>query len=163
MSRMSKYTQEARQVLSNAREEARRLRHRMVGTEHILLGILKIGDPMIEGIFAAQHVSTMRVNQALEFVVGRGTKAFLGEPGLGVSARSVLTGAEKEAEEGDAEMVDVEHLLLGIFHERDGVTVGVLESFGVFLDASRAQVQILQGQGRENIASNRQRSEERRV
>ena len=48
MSRLNRYTKEARQVLALAREEARCLRHRVVGTEHILLGILKLNDPLIE-------------------------------------------------------------------------------------------------------------------
>ena len=140
MSRLNRYTKEARQVLSNAREEAQRLRHRSIGTEHILLGILKLKDPLIEGLFADLHVSTLRVAQALEFVIGRGNKAYVGEPALGTAARGVLAGAEQEAQAVEAELVSVEHLLLGLFSARDSITVGVLESFGVYLNPTRQHI-----------------------
>lgn len=140
MSRLNRYTKEARQVLSNAREEAQRLRHRSVGTEHILLGMLKLQAPLIEGIFADLHVSTLRVTQALEFVMGRGNKAYVGEPALGTAARNVLASAEREAQTVEAELVGIEHILLGLFSERDGITVGVLESFGVYLNPTRQHI-----------------------
>lgn len=140
MSRLNRYTKEARQVLSNAREEAQRLRHRSVGTEHILLGMLKLQAPLIEGIFADLHVSTLPVTQALEFVMGRGNKAYVGEPALSTTARNVLANAEREAQAVEAELVGIEHLLLGLFSERDGVAVGVLESFGVYLNPTRQHI-----------------------
>src|SRR5947209_9349909 len=152
MSRLNRYTKEARQVLALAREEARCLRHRVVGTEHILLGILKLNDPLIEGLFVSLHASTVRVIQALEFVMGRGNKAILGEPSLSAAARTALTFAEQEAMAVQAELVGVEHIFLGLFSERDGVTVGVLESFGVYLIPTRQQVAVLLSSGREQLA-----------
>src|SRR5713226_1593070 len=121
MSRLNRYTQEARQVLSNAREEAQRLRHRSVGTEHLLLGILRLNDPFIEGLFSDLHASTMRVMQALEFVVGQGNKTLVGEPSIGAAARAALATAEREADATQAELIGVEHLLLGLFCEQDGI------------------------------------------
>ena len=103
MSRLNRYTKEARQVLTIARGEAQRLRHRVVGTEHILLGILKLNDPLIEGLFASLHVSTLRVTQVLEYVVGRGNKALVGEPSLSAMARTALIFAEQEAMAAQAE------------------------------------------------------------
>src|SRR5437588_5598812 len=117
MSRLNRYTKEARQVLALAREEARCLRHRVVGTEHILLGILKLNDPLIEGFFASLHASTVRVAQTLEFVVGRGNKALVGEPSLSAATRTALVFAEQEAMAARAELIGVEHLLLGLFSE----------------------------------------------
>ena len=140
MSRLNRYTQEARQVLSNAREEAQRLRHRSVGPEHLLLSILKMRTALIEGIFTDLHVSTLRVSQALEFVMGRGSKATPGEPTLSAAARGVLTSAEREAKAVEVELVGIEHLLLGLFSERDGITVGVLESFGIYLNPTRQHI-----------------------
>ena len=140
MSRLNRYTQEARQVLSAAREEAQRLRHRSIGTEHLLLGILKMRTACIEGIFTDLHVSTLRVAQALEFVMGKGNKAFLGEPALSAAARNVLASAEREAKTAEAELIGIEHLLLGLFNERDGITVGVLESFGIYLNPTRQHI-----------------------
>ena len=155
MSRLNRYTSEARQVLSNAREEAQRLRHRSVGPEHLLLSILKMRTALIEGIFTDLHVSTLRVSQALEFVMGRGSKAALGEPTLSAAARGVLTSAEREAKAVEVELVGIEHLLLGLFSERDGITVGVLESFGIYLNPTRQHILTrLHGDGSETTPPN---------
>lgn len=148
MSRLNRYSKEARQALSYAREEAMRLRHRSVGTEHILLGVLRIKDPLIEAIFSSLHVSTFRVQQALEFVVGHGNKAPVSDPPLSPGARAVLARTEQEASLLKAELVGPEHLLLGLLSEREGVAVGVLESFGMYLDAARQQVTVLLSGGR---------------
>src|SRR5437588_3340948 len=150
MSRLNRCTKESRQALAIARAEAWRLGHKAVGTEHILLGILKLNDPLIEGLFASLHVSTLRVTQVLEYVVGRGSKALVGEPSLSTMARTALIVAEQEAMAAQAELISVEHLLLGLFSERDGVTVGVLESFGVYLSPARQQFTTLLSKGREN-------------
>ena len=156
MSRLNKYSKEARQALANARTEAQHLRHRVVGTEHLLLGILKLNDPMIEKLFASLHISTQRVMQAIEFVVGRGNKALIGEPTRGTGARTVLAAAEQEAVYAQAELVGLEHLLLGLFSERDGVTVGVLESFGLYLNPARQSFRGLLTNGREQVLKSNQ-------
>ncbi len=147
MNRLNRYTKEARQALSSARQEAQRLRHRTVGTEHLLLGILNVHAPIIEGLFAALHTSTSRVMQALEFVVGYGNKALLSEPSLGSAVRAVLACAEREAAETQCELIGIEHLFLGLFCERDSVTIGVLESFGIFLNPARQHILVLRKNG----------------
>lgn len=131
MNKQQKYTAEARKVLMLAREEALRLRHRMVGTEHLLLGILKLNDAAIERLFAAFHASSLHIGQAIEFVIGRGAKAYVGDPTLTQASRNVLARAEQEAIAVQAPLIDVEHLLLAILGERDGIPVGVMASFGV--------------------------------
>ena len=145
------YTDEVRQVLSYAREEALRLRHKSINTEHLLLGLLKMRDPFIEGLFASLHISTMRVIQALEFVVGRGNKALLGDPALTPAARAVLARADEEATLAQAEAIRLDHLLLGLLRERDGVAGGVLESFGVYVDTVRKQLISLHAAGPEAL------------
>lgn len=153
MGRVNRYTQEARQALSNAREEAQRLRHRAISSEHLLLGILRLNDAIIEAVFASCHASSTRVSQALEFVVGRGNKALLSDPTLSASVRMVLTCAEQEATQMQAEIIGVEHLFLALFCERDGVALGVLESFGLFLNPVRQQMVTLLRAGREQVTS----------
>ncbi len=143
MNRLNKYSEDLRQVLSNARVEARRLRHRMIGTEHLLLGILKLDHQLIESILATLHVSSLRVFQAVEFVVGRNNRAILSEPTLNPAARATLRRAEEEAEAVQAEYVGVEHLLLGVLREQNSITVGVLESFGLCLTEVRQQLSTL--------------------
>ncbi len=156
MSKLNRYTQEARQAVVYAREEAQRLRHRIVGTEHLLLGILKLGDPVVEGLFASLHVSTLHVVQAVEFVVGHGNRVYTSGPTLGSAVRMALANAEREAAEVQAELVGVEHLLLGLFSEAKGVTVGILESFGVLPDVTRQQLHVLLRAGcTSNVLSHR--------
>ncbi|HET9921485.1 MAG TPA: AAA family ATPase, partial [Ktedonobacteraceae bacterium] len=145
------HTDEMRRVLSAAREEALRLRHRSINTEHLLLGLLKLRDPFIEGLFSSLRISTQRVVQALEFVVGRGHKALVSEPVLTAAARSVLARANEEAAAAQIEEIGLEQLLLGLLGEQDGVAVGVLESFGMYLDTVRKQLIALRATGTESL------------
>ncbi len=131
MNRLQRYTREARQAITYAREETQRLRHKTVSTEHLLLGIIKVSDPTIEALFAQLHASSQRIVEALEFVVGHGNRVLISEPALSAATRAVLLCAEQEAVEEHTEHVRIEHLLLGLYCERDSVTVGVLESFGI--------------------------------
>ena len=147
MSRTNRYTKEARQVLTYAREEAIRLRHRMVSSEHILLGLLRLNDPLIEGTFIALHTSTQRIFQAVEFVAGHGNKALLGEPLLNASARTILQRADEESIIAKAESTAPEHILLGLLGEKSSMAVGVLESFGISLDGVRNQLPIIKKMG----------------
>jgi len=100
LSRLNQYSVEARQILVYAREEAVQLRHKSVGPEHILFGILRGNDPIVGSIFSTLHVDVQRLRQALEFVVGRGNKALLNGPTLSSTARTALTHAEREAAPG---------------------------------------------------------------
>ena len=74
MGKFDKYSADVRLAMSYAREEAQRVRHRLIGPEHILMGILKLHNPLIEGLFASLHVSTASISQALDFVMGRGSE-----------------------------------------------------------------------------------------
>jgi ATP-dependent Clp protease ATP-binding subunit ClpC len=141
MGRNEKYTPDVRHVINCAREETQRLRHRLIGSEHLLLSILKLRNPLIEGLFAALHVSTANLLGALDFVMRRGHKAILSEPILSVSARAILVRAEEEAEQLSSPVVGIEHLVLALLEEQNGVTAGILESLGV--DCNRAQSQLL--------------------
>ena len=140
MSTSNKYTSEARQAFACAREEAIRLRHKSVGPEHLLLGLLKLNNTLIESLFVSLHVSTLRVAQAVEFVMGRGTKAYVSDPALNPAARHIINYAEAEAARAASELIGVEHLLLGIFGEENGIAAGVLGSFTMSLEATRQQL-----------------------
>jgi len=140
MSTSNKYTPEARQAFAYAREEAVRLRHRSVGPEHLLLGLLRLNSTLLESLFVSLHVSTLRVAQAVEFVMGRGTKAYVNDPALNAATRHVITYAEAEAARTASELIDVEHLLLGIFGEENGIAAGVLSSFTMSIEATRQQL-----------------------
>src|SRR5260370_16838333 len=98
MGKFDKYSADVRLAISYAREEAQRVRHRLVGPEHLLMGILKLHNPLIEGLFASLHVSTASISQALDFVMGHGNKALLTEPPLIVGALPVLARPEVKPE-----------------------------------------------------------------
>jgi len=156
MSTSNKYTREARQAFAYAREEAVRLKHRAVGPEHLLLGLLKLNDTLIESLFLSLHVSTMRVAQAIEFVMGRGTKAYSNEPALSATTRHVITYAEAEAARAASELIGVEHLLLGIFGEENGIAAGVLGSFNMSVEATRQQLVTMTPIGHEQVLYSKQ-------
>ncbi|HEY7347297.1 MAG TPA: ATP-dependent Clp protease ATP-binding subunit [Ktedonobacterales bacterium] len=152
MSRFDHYSTEARKALAQAREDALRLNHKTICTEHILLGLLEINDPLIENIISQLGTNSARVRQALEFVIGRSTRPLLSEPTLSGPARAVLDLAEQEAQESHAPEVGAEHLLLGLLREGGGIAAGVLESFGIALDSARSQIEQLRRQGRQMTA-----------
>jgi ATP-dependent Clp protease ATP-binding subunit ClpC len=137
MSTTNKYTKEARQTLVFAKEEALRLRHRAISPEHLLLGLLRVNDILIENIFESLHLNTTRVTQAIEFVIGRGNKVHLSDPALNAAARYVIANAEVEAARAASDLIGIEHLLLGILGEENGAAAGVLASFNMSLEAVR--------------------------
>jgi ATP-dependent Clp protease ATP-binding subunit ClpC len=151
MGKFDKYSADVRLAISYAREEAQRVRHRLVGPEHLLIGILKLRNPLIEGLFASLHVNTASVAQALDFVMGRGNKALLSEPSLSVDARAMLARAEEKARDREGQVVGIEHVFMALFEEQNGIAVGVLESFGVSLDLACTQLAQLMRSGYEHI------------
>jgi ATP-dependent Clp protease ATP-binding subunit ClpC len=151
MGKNEKYTPDVRQVISSARDETQRLRHRLVGSEHLLLSVLKLHDQMIEGLFISLHVSTTSLIQALDFVMRRGNRAILSEPVLGVAARAVLASAEEEAEQLGSPVVGIEHLVLALLEEQNGVTAGILESFSIDCGHARSQLLLLMKSGHERV------------
>ncbi len=151
MGRYDKYTADVRRALGLAREEAQRLRHRLIGSEHLLLGLLKLQQSLIEGFFATLHVAPLNIIQALDFVIGHGTKALLSDPALNVYARATLARAEEIMYEDGCELVDVQHLFLAILEESNGIGLGVLESFGINLEMARDRLALLARGGYEQL------------
>jgi ATP-dependent Clp protease ATP-binding subunit ClpC len=151
MGRYDKYSADMRRVMGLAREEAQRVRHRLIGTEHLLLGLLKSRQSLIEGFFATLHIAPQNIIQALDFVIGHGTKALLSEPALNMYARAVITRAEEiMREEGEA-LIDVQHLFLAILEEANGIGPGVLESFGIDREMARERIALLAKGGYEQL------------
>jgi len=152
MSRFDQYSNEARRALAQAREDALRLNHKTICTEHLLLGLLEINDPLIEGVIANLNANTGRLRQALEFVIGRSSRPLTSEPTLSAPARAVLDFAEEEAQEAHAAEVGNDHLLLGLLREGGGIAAGVLESFGITLEPLRQQLVQMRRQGHQMTA-----------
>ena len=137
--RFDKFTERARRVLTLAQEEAQRFNHNYIGTEHLLLGLVREGDGVAAKVLANLGVELQKVRSAVEFIIGRGDRAVLGEIGLTPRAKKVIELAVDEARRLNHHYIGTEHLLLGLVREGEGIAAGVLESLGVNLERVRAE------------------------
>lgn len=150
MRQFEKYTPQAQLAITYAHEIAEQFQHRMIGPEHLLLGIIRTRDVVIESLFARLQVDTMRLCQAIGFVIGRGTnRPMTSEPVLNALTQAALERAENEARGAGELRVGVEHLLLGLLDDDESVAVSVLESFDVTLLSVRQHLQFLFRYGRD--------------
>ncbi|MCY3557837.1 MAG: ATP-dependent Clp protease ATP-binding subunit [Chloroflexi bacterium] len=137
--RFDKFTERARRVLTLAQEEAQRFNHNYIGTEHLLLGLVREGDGVAAKVLSNLGVELTKVRSAVEFIIGRGDRAVLGEIGLTPRAKKVIELAVDEARRLNHHYIGTEHLLLGLVREGEGIAAGVLESLGVNLERVRAE------------------------
>src|SRR4051812_36007040 len=138
--RFEKFTERARKVLTLAQEEAQRFNHNYIGTEHLLLGLVREGDGVAARVLNNLGVELHKVRSAVEFIIGRGDRAVMGEIGLTPRAKKVIELAVDEARRLNHHYIGTEHLLLGLVREGEGIAAGVLESLGVSLEKVRQQV-----------------------
>ncbi|MBI2305592.1 MAG: ATP-dependent Clp protease ATP-binding subunit [Chloroflexi bacterium] len=138
--RFDKFSERARRVLTLAQEEAQRFNHNYIGTEHILLGLVREGDGVAAKVLANLGVELNKVRSAVEFIIGRGERTSSGEIGLTPRAKKVIELAVDEARRQSHHYIGTEHLLLGLVREGEGIAAGVLESLGVNLERVRAEV-----------------------
>jgi len=138
-SRFEKFSERARRVLSLAQEEAQRFNHNYIGTEHILLGLVRETEGVAAKVLANLNVELVKVRSAVEFIIGRGERPTPGEIGLTPRAKKVIELAVDEARRLGHHYIGTEHLLIGLMREGEGVAAGVLESLGVSLDKVRAE------------------------
>ena len=138
-SRFEKFSERARRVLSLAQEEAQRFNHNYIGTEHILLGLVRETEGVAAKVLANLSVELVKVRSAVEFIIGRGERPTPGEIGLTPRAKKVIELAVDEARRLGHHYIGTEHLLIGLMREGEGVAAGVLESLGVSLDKVRAE------------------------
>src|SRR5215212_337308 len=140
MSQFDKFTERARKVLTLAQEEAQRFNHNYIGTEHLLLGLVREGDGVAARVLSNMGVQLPKVRSAVEFIIGRGEGAVVGEIGLTPRAKKVIELAVDEARRLEHHAISTADLLLGLVREGEGIAAGILESLGVNLDNARAQV-----------------------
>jgi ATP-dependent Clp protease ATP-binding subunit ClpC len=138
--KFDKFTERARKVLTLAQEEAQRFNHNYIGTEHLLLGLVREGDGVAARVLSNMGVQLPKVRSAVEFIIGRGETMVMGEIGLTPRAKKVIELAVDEARRLNHHYIGTEHLLLGLVREGEGIAAGVLESLGVNLEKVRAQV-----------------------
>jgi ATP-dependent Clp protease ATP-binding subunit ClpC len=139
-SRFEKFSERARRVLTIAQEEARNLNHSYIGTEHILLGLVREEEGVAARVLTNLGIGLSKVRSAVEFIIGRGEKPGTGETGLTPRAKKVIELAIDEARQLGHNYIGTEHLLLGLLREGEGVASSVLDSFGITLERARAEV-----------------------
>ncbi len=146
-SRFEKFSERARRVLTIAQEEARNLNHSYIGTEHILLGLVREEEGVAARVLTNLGIGLGKVRSAVEFIIGRGEKPGSGETGLTPRAKKVIELAIDEARQMGHNYIGTEHLMLGLLREGEGVASSVLDSFGITLERARAETQHILTQG----------------
>src|SRR5678816_407345 len=127
------FTERVRKVLAMAREEAARLHHEYVGTEHILLGLIREGEGVAATVLQNLSVELDDIQQKIEETVKKGKAGQTTGPDLPYTSRAkkVLELAMSEARELNHSYVGTEHLLLGLLREEKGIAAQVLTDAGV--------------------------------
>ena len=137
--RFDKFTIRARKVLTLSQEEAQHFQHNYIGTEHLLLGLVREGEGVAAKVLTNLGVQLSDVRKAIEFIIGRGERIITGEIGLTPRAKKVIELAVDEARMLNHHYIGTEHILLGLVREGNGIAAGVLESMGVKLEQVRAE------------------------
>lgn len=135
-----KFTKRAKQVLQLATEEARGLNHPYVGTEHILLGLIRESEGIAARVLDDLGVKLPQARNAVEFIVGVGETPYSSDQELTARAKKVIEYAIEEAKRLNHHYIGTEHLLLGLVRNGEGVATGVLDIMGVTLEQVRNQV-----------------------
>ena len=138
-SRFEKFTEKARRVLTLAQEEAQHFSHSYIGTEHILLGLVREEEGVAARVLVNLSVVLSKVRSAVEFIIGRGEKPGSDEIGLSPRAKRVIELAIDEARHLGHNYIGTEHLLLGLLREGEGIAASVLDSFGITLERARTE------------------------
>ncbi|MFC2032287.1 ATP-dependent Clp protease ATP-binding subunit [Chloroflexota bacterium] len=146
-SRFEKFSERARRVLTLAQEEAQSFNHSYIGTEHILLGLVREEEGIAAKVLVNLGASLNKVRSAVEFIIGHGEKANRGEVGLSPGAKRVIELAIDEARTLGHNYIGTEHLLLGLLREGEGVASGVLSSLSITLERTRAEITRILSQG----------------
>ena len=146
-SRFEKFSERARRVLSLAQEEAQRFNHNYIGTEHILLGLVRENEGTAAKVLGGLGIELNKIRSAVEFIIGKGDTAASGEIGLTPRAKKVIELAVDEARRLNHHYIGTEHLLIGLMREGEGVAAGVLESLGVTLDKVRGETNTVLNKG----------------
>ncbi len=136
------FTERVRKVLAMAREEAARLHHEYVGTEHILLGLVREGEGVAATALQNLGVELDDIEQKIEEMVKKAKAGQTTGPDLPYTspAKKVLELAMAEARSLNHQYVGTEHVLLGLIREEHGAAARVITSFGITIDAARAGV-----------------------
>jgi ATP-dependent Clp protease ATP-binding subunit ClpC len=136
------FTERVRKALAMAREDAARLHHEFIGTEHLLLGLIREGEGVAAAVLQKLELDRDAIRLTIEQTVKKGSAAQSTGPELPYTSRAkkVLEFAMAEARELSHSYVGTEHLLLGMLREEKGIAAQVLTHAGASLGAVRAEV-----------------------
>ncbi len=143
-----------RHLLTLAQEEARRFQHNYIGTEHLLLGLLREEQGVAAQVLNNLGIELNQVGHAVERIIAHGDHIVLGEIGLTPRAKKVIELSIDEARRLNHHYVGSEHLLLGLILEGEGIAADVLESLGVQLEQVRTEtMQVLRQRQQEGAST----------
>ncbi|MDM8531510.1 ATP-dependent Clp protease ATP-binding subunit [Anaerolineales bacterium HSG25] len=137
--KFDRFTKRARRVLTLAQEEAQRLNHNYIGTEHLLLGLVREENGVAVRVLRDLGADPKKIRERIERTVGRGQRTMYGKLSLTPRTKRVIELAVDEARRLGHHYIGTEHLLLGVVRAGEGVAVDVLKSMGVGLDKVRSQ------------------------
>src|SRR5579872_677694 len=138
---MNNFTPRAQQVLALARKEADRFNHNFVGTEHLLLGLIKLGQGVAVNVLQKLGLDLETVRMEVEKQVGTGPdQKMIGNIPYTPRVKKVLALAGKEAKALNHSYVGTEHILLGLLREGEGVAARVLKSLDVDIERTRNEI-----------------------
>jgi ATP-dependent Clp protease ATP-binding subunit ClpC len=147
-----RFTENAQKVLRLAKEEAQALNHPAVGTEHLLLGLLREGNSVAARALQGLGIELQQVRNEIIKIIGKGEPRPGQEIGLTPRSKKVLELANDEARRQGVNYVGTEHILLGLIREGEGVAARVLTNLDLNLDKVRQQVMLLLGGGFSGLA-----------
>ena len=135
-----RFTEPARHVVVLAQEEARALKHNYIGTEHLLLGLLREWDGLAARVLDSLGVTIQEVRAQVASIVGQGDNVTTGQIPFTPRGKKILEHALKEARELGHNYIGTEHLLLGLARENQGVAARVLLGLGADAQGIRGEV-----------------------
>ena len=139
----NRFTQRAQKVLQLAQEEAIRLKHKEIGTEHILLGLIREGGGIAAKALEAINISPQMIETGIEELVGKGTEEVGPIVHYTPRAKKVIELSLDESRKLGHAYVGTEHILLALIREGEGVAARVLANTGVSINKARQQVLLL--------------------
>jgi len=144
---LNRFTERAQKVIYLAKMEAKRMNHPAVGTEHLLLGLLKEGDGVASRVLQSLGVNLAGAAADIGKMLGAGANQVIGEPGFTPRAKKVLELAGEEALSQGINYVATEHILLGLLREGEGLAARILLSSGITVDVVRERIMEILGGG----------------
>ena len=138
-----RFTERAKRVLTLAQEEAERSHHSYIGTEHLLLGLLREGEGLAAKVLNNLGVEIGKVRQTIEFVLGRDERIMIQQVIPTSRVKKVIELSFEEARRLGHDYVGTEHLLVGLLLEGEGIAAHVLADLGATLARVRAEIERL--------------------